>query len=93
MMIYRYRDLGKCVKRQIDVYHRPDIVLCMKETDPIILDVFKACGGPSKIAKALGISRQAVSQWGKVPLKHVRYISQRTGFSPAVLRPDIYAHF
>lgn len=93
MMFYGYRDLGKGVKLRIDVYHRPDILLCMKETDPIILDVLKACGGPSKIAKELGITRQAVSQWRQVPLKYVRFFAQRTGFSPSVLRPDIFAHF
>jgi len=93
MMPYRYRDLGTGVKLWIDVYHRHDILLVMKETDPIVLDVLKACGGASKIAKELGITRQAVSQWRRVPLKYVRFIAQRTGFSPSVLRPDIFAHF
>jgi DNA-binding transcriptional regulator YdaS (Cro superfamily) len=63
----------------------------MKAHDPIILDVYRAYGSASQLARALGITRQCVCQWRKVPLKHVRAIAQFTGISRAVLRPDIYA--
>lgn len=63
----------------------------MKQCDPIVLDVFRAYGSQSNLAKELGVTRQAVSKWRHVPLKYVRLVSRFTGFSPAVLRPDIYA--
>jgi DNA-binding transcriptional regulator YdaS (Cro superfamily) len=63
----------------------------MKHHDPILLDVFRAYGTASNLAKSLGVSRQAVCQWHKVPLKYVRRISAFTGILPEVLRPDIYA--
>jgi hypothetical protein len=63
----------------------------MKHFDPIVLDVFRAYGGQTKLAKELGVTRQAISKWRHVPLKYVRRVSQFTGLSLAVLRPDIYA--
>jgi hypothetical protein len=83
--------LGKSVKHLIDAVHRRDIFLCMKTHDPIILDVYRSYGSASKLARELGITRQCVSQWRKIPLKHVREIARVTGIPPAVLRPDIYA--
>ena len=62
----------------------------MKHCDPIVLDVFRAYGSQAKLAKELGVTRQAISKWKHVPLKYVRRISQFTGLSAAVLRPDIY---
>lgn len=48
-------------------------------------------GGAVGLAARLGISRQAVWQWTKVPLKYVRIIEQDTGIPREKLRPDIYA--
>lgn len=42
------------------------------------------------IASVLGISRAAVSQWRRVPEKHVATVSRITGVSKRVLRPDLY---
>lgn len=49
-------------------------------------------GGASKLARALGITRQAVEQWkGRgVPPEHVLAIEKITGVSRYALRPDIY---
>ena len=63
----------------------------MKQSDPILLDVFRAYGSRAKLASELGVTRQAISKWRHVPLKYVRRLSQFTGLSPAVLRPDVYA--
>lgn len=63
----------------------------MKERDPILVEVFAAYGGASHLAKELGVSRQCVSQWSKVPLKYIRQIARHTQISPQRLRPDIYA--
>lgn len=42
------------------------------------------------IANELGIARQAVSQWRKVPWNRVLKVSSITGRPPHLIRPDIY---
>jgi hypothetical protein len=66
------------------------ILVYMKHCDPIVLDVFRAYGSQAKLARELGVTRQAVSKWRRVPLKYVRLVSQFTGLTAAILRPDIY---
>ena len=67
------------------------ILVNMKQFDPVLLDVFRAYGTQTKLAKELGVTRQAISKWRHVPLKYVRRLSQFTGLTPSVLRPDVYA--
>ena len=47
-------------------------------------------GGVSALATALGVSRQAVSQWSRCPPSQVRMIEKLTGVTRYELRPDIY---
>lgn len=49
-----------------------------------------AAGSQSALAIALGIKRQAVSNWRRVPPGRVLAIEKLTGISRHVLRPDIY---
>lgn len=42
------------------------------------------------IAKAIGINRQAISQWPAVPANRVLAVSAITGRPPHLIRPDIY---
>jgi DNA-binding transcriptional regulator YdaS (Cro superfamily) len=49
-----------------------------------------AAGGPIKLAKALGIRRQAVEQWRRVPSERCLAVEELSGISRHVLRPDIY---
>lgn len=42
------------------------------------------------VAKAVGCTPQAVSQWKTVPAHHVLAIEEATGISRHKLRPDIY---
>jgi len=46
----------------------------------------------SLVAKALGISRQAVGQWfkGEIPAERVLELERLTGVPRYELRPDIY---
>lgn len=46
-------------------------------------------GMMSKVAKALGISRQAVSLWDKVPAERLPEVERVTGIARHDLRPDI----
>lgn len=47
-------------------------------------------GGSRSVAEALGITRQAVEDWIRVPAKHVLRLEAISGVSRYDLRPDIY---
>lgn len=49
-----------------------------------------AIGSVSELAKGIGLSVQAVSQWPRVPAERCIEIEQLCGVSRYVLRPDIY---
>ena len=58
-----------------------------------IADAVLAAGSQSALARAVGVSPQAVQQWvdsGRVPLRRVLYVERATGVSRTRLRPDIY---
>ena len=57
---------------------------------PIINEVFMIYGTATKLANALGVSRQAVSAWKVIPLRHLQQVSHETGLAREKLRPDIY---
>jgi DNA-binding transcriptional regulator YdaS (Cro superfamily) len=50
----------------------------------------KAAGGLAGLAKPLGISVQAVSQWDEVPPLRVLAVETVSGVSRYELRPDLY---
>jgi DNA-binding transcriptional regulator YdaS (Cro superfamily) len=52
--------------------------------------VFKISGGPAGLAKAIGVSRQNIHQWKRVPATRVADVAKATGIPPAVLRPDLF---
>lgn len=49
-------------------------------------------GGPTALARYLGISKQAISKWSKVPPERVLAVEDATGGAVKAheLRPDIY---
>ena len=51
-----------------------------------------AAGGTATLARRLGVSPQAISQWQRVPAERVIEVSQATNgtVSRRELRPDIY---
>ena len=52
--------------------------------------VLRAFGNASALAEFVGVSKQGVSAWKRVPTNHVRAISEKTGIHPYRIRPDIY---
>ena len=56
-----------------------------------IASAISKAGGSTKLARALGLTRQAVEQWkGRVvPPEHVLAIEKLTGVTRYELRPDI----
>jgi DNA-binding transcriptional regulator YdaS (Cro superfamily) len=47
-------------------------------------------GGTTALANKLGISKQAVSMWKKIPAERVIAIEAATGIPREELRPDLY---
>lgn len=47
-------------------------------------------GGVAKLAEALGITSQAISQWRQVPHERVLAVEKITGIPRYELRPDLY---
>jgi hypothetical protein len=47
-------------------------------------------GGPSALAKLIGIAPQAISQWKEVPLRRILDVEKATGVPREILRPDMY---
>ena len=50
----------------------------------------QAIGNPTALAKQLGITLAAVSQWRQVPYLRVLEVERITGVPRHELRPDIY---
>lgn len=50
----------------------------------------EASGGAGKLAEALGVSAQAISQWDEVPPLRVLAVERISGISRSELRPDLY---
>lgn len=50
----------------------------------------RAAGGAGRLASALGISRQAVLAWKRIPANRVLAVEALTGISRHKLRPDIF---
>lgn len=55
--------------------------------------LLSAKGTAAKLARELGITKGAISQWGRVPAERVAAVSAVTGISAADLRPDLAAAF
>lgn len=56
----------------------------------ITVKAIECGGGATALSKRLGVTRQAVEQWDKVPARHCLAVEEATGISRHELRPDIY---
>jgi hypothetical protein len=54
------------------------------------MEVIRRFGTAKRLADTLGITNRAVSLWKRVPVRHVRSISEATGLHPYRIRPDLY---
>lgn len=47
-------------------------------------------GGPTKLAKGLGIKLPSLYSWKRIPAERVLDVERLTGISRHVLRPDLH---
>jgi DNA-binding transcriptional regulator YdaS (Cro superfamily) len=52
--------------------------------------VIQAVGSKAELAKALNISRSAITQWRNIPVNRVVELERITGIPRHELRPDIF---
>jgi DNA-binding transcriptional regulator YdaS (Cro superfamily) len=57
---------------------------------PALKRVLETVGGPLKLARALGIGASAVTQWTRIPPRHLPRVEQITGIAGRELRPDLW---
>lgn len=57
-----------------------------------IKEIISTAGGPVRVAKAIGRTKGAVSQWSVVPSEHVIAVCELSGWklTPNSVRPDLY---
>ena len=58
--------------------------------DAILEKVFEKRRAVSDIARSLGLTPSALSQWTRVPAGHVLAVQHLTGIPRSQLRPDLY---
>ena len=57
---------------------------------PALAEAIRRKGGVNELARAIGITPQAISQWGEVPPLQVIAVERATGVSRQALRPALY---
>lgn len=57
---------------------------------PILLHAAEKMGGMAELARSLGIARQAIYQWRRIPAERVIELEKITGIRRQELRPDLY---
>ena len=55
-----------------------------------LAEAIRRKGGVNELARSIGITPQAISQWGEVPPLQVIAVERATGVSRQALRPDLY---
>lgn len=61
-----------------------------KTQQAVILFACEKAGGSAKLARHLGIKRQAIPQWSEIPIRHVHKIHEVTQIPLTDLRPDVF---
>lgn len=62
----------------------------MQDLRAAVEEAERAAGSGAKLARALGLKRQAIYQWDRIPSGHVLKVEELTGVPRHRLRPDLY---
>lgn len=62
----------------------------MKQRPHILMHAAEKVGGMTQLASELGIARQALYHWKRIPADRVVEIERITGIPRRELRPDLY---
>lgn len=62
----------------------------MANRDPHLERAIEAVGSGQELARLLGITPQALSQWDKVPMRRVLDVERLTGVPRHLLCPEFY---
>ncbi|WP_339156750.1 transcriptional regulator [Sinorhizobium medicae] len=61
----------------------------MRKMNPLEKAI-KSVGSSKELARRVGVSPQAISQWNKVPANRVLAVERASGVHRSILRPDLY---
>ena len=61
-----------------------------RQPDKIVARIYATRGLSAEIARACGISRQAINQWKRVPPQQVLTVATIMGLTPEQIRPDVF---
>ena len=62
-----------------------------KRRDKGLEKAIQAAGGITALAELLGVTKQAVAQWDRVPIDSAKLVESATGVPRIELRPDIFS--
>jgi hypothetical protein len=62
----------------------------MPNEDKALRKAIERAGGKPALALALGVTRQTIQKWRKVPVLRALEVERLTGVSRHDLRPDVY---
>ncbi len=62
----------------------------MDKANPVLVAIREQRGLAPKLAKRLGISREAVWLWRRVPAEHALIVAEMLKLPPHKVRPDLY---
>jgi DNA-binding transcriptional regulator YdaS (Cro superfamily) len=60
------------------------------DTQTIVERVIRAGGGSTAVSRVVGVTRQAVEDWCRIPAQHVLALEELTGISRHAMRPDVF---
>jgi hypothetical protein len=58
--------------------------------EKLVAAAIKAAGGLRALARKLGIRREVIEQWKRIPVERLQTVAKVTGLPQHVLRPDLF---